>query len=148
MITLRVLAPNFPNQVNDLEAPLLPHPNGNTITTPMLTCTVTSNDGYDFCCHVNAVPDSGCSGNTIISKNFAMKVGIHVFPKHFELTAASNTPMEVSGEAFVSISVTGQAKIIHRKVAVTNITDHMLLSWRDLISLGVLPGDFPSPAPE
>ena len=99
-------------------------------------------------CLVDAVPDSGCSGRTNISRDFARRAGICVLPSHYPMRAASNTDMEVSGMALISICVKGQDKMIHRQVSVTNITDDMLLSWPDLISLGVLPGNFPRPAPE
>ena len=148
LITLRVLAPNFPNQVTNPEAPLLPHPYNNPKTTPLLTCIVYKKKHEKSPCLVDAVPDSGCSGRTNISRDFARRAGICVLPSHYPMRAASNTDMEVSGMALISICVKGQDKMIHRQVSVTNITDDMLLSWPDLISLGVLPGNFPRPAPE
>ena len=155
LITLRVLAPNFPNQVNDLEAPLLPHPNGNPSTTPLLPCTVymkkriIHQGKIMYKCHVNAVPDSGCSGGTFISKSFACRTNIDYVWEGTQQWVANNTIDKILGYAFITIEVDGIAKMpIHRKVAVVNICDDMLLSWGDLIALGVLPDDFPNPAPE
>ena len=140
LITLRVLAPNFPNQVTDKEAPLLPHPNGNISEAPFLTCRVRAGSKIDIT--VEAVPDSGCTGSSRISKHFANKCGIRVYPTSFE-----SMHSKVSGQAWISIKIKDKLKI-NRLVMVCNITDDMLLCWRDLIDLGVLAHDFPRPAPE
>ena len=140
LITLRVLAANFPNQVMDKKAPLLPHPNGDTNTTPLLICRVRAGSTIDVT--VEAVPDTGCTGLTRISEDFARKCGINVYPTSFE-----SMHSKVSGQAWISVKIKHQLKI-NRLVTVSNITDDMLLCWRDLISLGVLAHDFPRPAPE
>ena len=140
LITLRVLATNFPNQVTNKQAPSLPHPNGNTSEVPLLTCRVRSGSAIDV--SVDAVPDTGCTGHTAISEDFARRCGINVYPTSFE-----SMDSIVSGRAWISIKIKDQLKI-NRTVMVSNITDDMLLCWSDLIDLGVLPGNFPSPAPE
>ena len=63
-----------------------------------------------------------------VVEDFARMGGIHVVPKSFQYFAADDIRMEVSGEAFISISVEGQLEIIHRRVAVADITDNILLS--------------------
>ena len=55
---------------------------------------------------------------------------------------------KVSGQALISVKIKDQPTEIQRKVVVANITEDMLLSWSDLISLGVLAPDFPTPTPE
>ncbi len=47
------------------EAPLLPHPYGNTKKTPYLTCSVSGKGTYGIGTievTVKAIPDTGCSG--------------------------------------------------------------------------------------
>ena len=140
LITLRVLAANFPNKVTDKEAPLMQHPNSDCNEAPYLNCRVQAGTTIDVSC--KAVPDSGCTGLTRISKHFVKQCGIKVYPTSFK-----SIHSKVSGQAWISIKIKNQIKI-NRLVLVANITDDMLLSWRDLIDLGVLPHDFPSPAPE
>ena len=146
LIILRVLAVNFPNQVTQKNAALLPHPHGDSSFPPFLTCTLkfaTGDEKSWVYATVEAVPDSGCSGFTSISDDFASRCGIKVSP-----TSIKCTDSEVSGQATISIKIKDQLKEIQRRVSVSNITKDMLLSWTDLISLGVLSSNFPSPTPE
>lgn len=145
LITLKVIASNFPNQVTSPNAPLLPHPYNNPRTTPLLHCTVTVKKTE---VDVYAVPDSGCCGGTIISCDFVKRAGIPISPTTSMRRAASNTDIVVAGKASISLKIKGQSKVICRNVLVTNITDDILLGWNDLISLGVLKSNFPTPTPE
>ena len=140
LITLRVLAANFPNQVTSKDARRKP---------PLLTCNLkfpakdqTVKNRWAFAT-VEALPDSGCSGITCISKDFAIRCGIKVSP-----TSIVSSGSKVSGQALISVKIKDQPTEIQRKVVVANITEDMLLSWSDLISLGVLAPDFPTPTPE
>ena len=148
LIQLRVLAPNFPNLFTDPTAPLLPHPYGNSLTTPLLACTVYFENvcGTVQQIELEVVPDTGCSGSTIVSCSFASRTRIMFSKTNIQMRAASDTKMIVYGEAYVSISV--KETTIHTKVVITDTIDDMLLCWRDLISLGVLPESFPMPTPE
>ena len=82
-------------------------------------------------------------GITCISKDFAIRCGIKVSP-----TSIVSSGSKVSGQALISVKIKDQPTEIQRKVVVANITEDMLLSWSDLISLGVLAPDFPTPTPE
>ena len=146
LITLRVLAANFPNQVTNKHAALLPHPYGDISVPPFLTCNLKFAAGDQkswVYADVEALPDSGCSGCTVISEDFASRCGVKVSP-----TTIMSQHSEASGQASISIKIKDQPKEIQRKVLVTNIIDDMLLCWSDLISLGVLSSDFPTPTPE
>ena len=152
LITLRVLAANFPNQVKNKEAPLLPHPYGNTKKTPYLTCSVSGKGTYGIGTievTVKAIPDTGCSGFSSISENFAKKSGIEVLKTSFQYKQT-----KVLGLAWICIEIEDKIedqiykKRINKKVMVDNGIDDMLLCWKDLIDLGVLAKDFPKPASE
>ena len=65
--------------------------------------------------------------------------------------STSGETVKVSGETQISIKIMDEPKEIPTKVFVANITDDMLLSWTDLIGLGVLKNcyqGFPNPTPE
>ena len=143
LITLRVLAANFPNQVKNKNAALLPHPYGNPRIPPFVTCDLfAAGDQKSWVdVTVEALPDSGCQGCSGISEDFASRCGIKVSPTTIKSA-------EVSGFATIFINIKDQLKGIERRVAVSNMREDMLLSWSDLISLGVLSSDFPTPTPE
>ena len=150
LITLRVLAPNFPNKL-DATAPLLQHPLDNLKTTPLLQCNLHYYEGeHHRVITVAAVPDTGCSGKTVLSTSFARKIGIHLKPTTLRMKGAGGHKFKASGEANCALTVAGtpRHKIIYRRVVVLDITDSVLLSWYDLIHLGVLNKNFPSPTPE
>ena len=88
LITLRVLASNFPNQVTQKKAPFLHHPFGNIRTTPLLSCRVRA--GFTVDVIVKAVPDTGCNNVSVISKDLASMCKILIFPTTLRLMASGN----------------------------------------------------------
>ena len=87
---------------------------------------------------IKALPDSGAT-RTILSLDLCKKFNIKVTPSRDRLFAADDTPLACEGTCNLKIE-----NMRFTALASSSIKSDLILSWVDLIALGVLPADFPS----
>ena len=115
--------------------------------TPPLHCTIGSRASRQNL-RVAATPDSGCTKG-VARSSMVKQCGAVIEPTSAKLEAANGASMKVLGEATLFIKVKGvSVKRISVLVSDDIGNDEILLSWRDLITLRVLPENFPCPQPE
>ena len=93
---------------------------------------------FDFA----VTPDTGAT-RTIIAHNLLRKHRIPFRNIEEKLYAANGTEMKCQGSLTVSVQSEGGQDEVDAIVS-SDLEDEILLSWHDLIRLGVLPGDFPA----
>jgi len=103
--------------------------------TPRLKVEVSTRQGqFKF----KALPDSGAT-SSVMALDVAKRFGINVTPTRQTLYAADNRRLNCEGRATIKID---QTKI--KFLLSSSIKNDVLLSWHDLVKLGVLPADFPN----
>ena len=116
-------------------------------STPKLPVFVRSEEGF---CQFSfeATPDSGAT-RTIIAENVVLQNGLQEFMWHnskTKLSAANGSPMKCVGS--ITLQVTNsfsQQTVFLDALVARDLRNDMLISWHDLIALGVLPESFPLP---
>ena len=89
------------------------------------------------------VPDTGAT-RTVIASDVAAKFGIPVKRgRHERRYTANNGEMNVSGSTVLKAEAGGVKTYIDAIVS-EDLKNEILMSWHDLINLGVLPRDFPN----
>ena len=115
--------------------------------TPPLPCKVGGKAARQSL-DVSSTPDSGCT-KSIARSSIVRQCGAVIKPTSAKLEAANGAEMNVIGKATLFIKVTGvSVKRVSVLVSDDIGSDDMLLSWKDLVTLRVLPENFPCPMPE
>ena len=115
--------------------------------TPPLPCKVGGKAGRQSL-DVSSTPDSGCT-KSIARGSIVRQSGAVIKPTSARLEAANGAEMKVLGKAVLFIKVSGvSVKRVSVLVSDDIGNDDMLLSWKDLVTLRVLPENFPAPMPE
>lgn len=93
---------------------------------------------------LNALPDSGAT-RTLLSSDIARKFGIRPIPSRRDnITVANGDSIPCEGAADLAIFFEGRGVIIDALIT-PGLQNELLLSWYDLVALGVLPANFPCP---
>ena len=104
--------------------------------TPRLLCRVEAAHGNSF--DFNALPDTGATV-TVLSMDLAKRNGLTIRAAPNErLLSADETGLNVSGYTRFTI-----AGVPIKALVSTSISNELLLGWRDLIRLNVIPDSFP-----
>ena len=113
--------------------------------TPKLEIKINCHQGKNL--KVLALPDTGTTA-TMLSKALLDKHGIKPKPtRHKVRMAANDTYLQCAGSLeFVCTLNNGNQHTIQAIVA-ENLTDDVLLSWHDMIGLGILPNTWPKAIP-
>ena len=109
--------------------------------TPRLHVTIRPKSGpgsFSF----QALPDSGAT-KSIVAFNLLRRWNIPFQPSNDRLFAANDEEMACEGK--VTLRING-VKIIF--IVSSSMKEEMLISWHDLVNLGILPADFPSVLPK
>ena len=109
--------------------------------TPRLTVTFTHASGKSF--EFRATPDTG-AWRTIISEDVAKRYGIPIEEDKMKLIAANDTVMKVVGGVSLDAKCWAGKGVV-KCLVTTDMTDDVLMSWHDLINMGILPPSFPGP---
>ena len=108
--------------------------------TPRLSCRIEPSDsrsGTPF--EFPILPDTGATVS-VLSKDLAGSYGIKIDPAHNEkLLAADNTAMNVSGCSRIKVQ-----DVWLKVIVSSSLKDELLIGWRDLIRLNVIPPNFPA----
>ena len=108
--------------------------------TPTLDLAFSVPNGPTFSYPV--LPDTGAT-RTVMAYNVARQVGISIDTSRKErLYAANGVLMDCSGFVILEASIHGNTVPIDVLIS-TDISNEILLSWHDLIALGVVPAGFP-----
>ena len=119
-----------------------------TDETPFLQCKAFGRAQGGRCAVVQSTPDSGCT-KSIARSSVIKQCGAKLQYTSQKLEAANGGDMQVLGKACIYIKVRGVCvKRLNVLVSDDIGNDEMLLSWKDLIKLRVLPENFPTPIPE
>ncbi len=109
--------------------------------TPMLRVKLKQGTRVAEC---DALPDTGTT-RTVISLETVRKLGLEWLESdNFELKTATAAEVDVRGTCDFSAYTSGGETSISALVA-KDVTDELLVSWHDLIRLGVIPKSFPEP---
>ena len=95
---------------------------------------------------VNACPDTGCR-TTIVGDDIANDIGIQLEPANVKIRAANHSTMSTTGSGIMTLTFEGQT-IKTRVIVSPSIRGRLLVGRRDLISLDVIPPNFPSRRPK
>ena len=108
--------------------------------TPRFETTVhpVSRGGRSF--DIRALPDTGATV-TVISRDIAMQNSLRVTVcTHEKLYAADDSPLDVTGSTLLRIN-----NVPIRALVTESIVNDMLIGWKDLIRLNIIPENFPKP---
>jgi len=109
--------------------------------TPRVKLTFASSKSGTFI--FNAMPDTGATCS-IMAMDVAQRHGILINQRvSLSLTAANGTPMPCEGTAKVTVTNCGTEVSINF-VMTSGISNDILIGWRDLIALQVIPKSFPA----
>ena len=92
-----------------------------------------------FACEVT--PDTGAT-MTIIAKRVIDRHQVTTRPAHQKLRAANGRPMPVHGTVVMEVTAMGRSATVEALV-VEELSSDCLMSWHDLVALGVIPRTFP-----
>ena len=91
---------------------------------------------------IKALPDSGCT-RSILSENMCRRQGIPMSPADSEqIELANGDVIDCAGAAKVNVTFEGLTTLLNVLIT-SDVTDDFLLSWQDLVFMGILPEDFP-----
>ena len=88
--------------------------------------------------HTKALPDSGAT-KLVLSLDLAKRINLTPKLKANSLYAADNRKLACEGRAMVKVD-----GIKVQILVSSSLNNELILSWHDLIRLGVLPADFPN----
>ena len=114
---------------------------GQSKPTPRFMTIVESSCGKVFECM--STPDTGAT-RSVIAFNIIKKHGIKYKEEEEPLYNASNDRMKCEGSIVIVVSVTDGPKVTINALVSSDLNDEILISWHDMISLGILHVDFPS----
>ena len=98
-----------------------------------------NNSGAPF--KYDIVPDSG-SSRTVVPLKIAKMYGWKFSSTNERILAANNSPLCCDGRIFLKISHGNRTADVDALIS-RSLEDEILISWYDLISLGILPKNFP-----
>ena len=105
--------------------------------TPRLDCKIIPPRGPDFTFH--ALPDTGATV-TVISHDLAQRKGLEIKPAPNEqLLSADETGLNVAGHTRFNVNGTHVKAIVSK-----SLKNELLIGWRDLMRLGIIPETFPN----
>jgi len=90
----------------------------------------------------DAIPDTGAT-RTIMSEKVARVHGIPLKPSKERLRAANGTSMRVAGTVGLKVLYQGREAVVDIIVS-SDLSADILMSWHDLIALGIIPKTFPA----
>ena len=90
-----------------------------------------------------ALPDSGAT-RTVVSADLARRMQCKLRPTTTTLVAANGSVMDCPGKTYIMV-YNSKGEKVHTLDALvsSSMTDEMLISWHDLIGLGVISSSFP-----
>ena len=95
---------------------------------------------------VTACPDTGCR-TTIVGDDIANDIAIQLEPANVKIRAANHSAMSTTGSGIMTMTFKGQT-IKTRVIISPSIRGRLLVGRRDLISLDVIPPNFPLKRPK
>ena len=111
-------------------------------STPRLAIGI-NQDATTF--HVNALPDTGAA-RSVMADDIATSLGLKIDKNTsgFRLLAANDTPLRSKGTATFEVcnKVNGKKTIV-TAVITPDISEDVIIGWKDLINLGVIDNRFP-----
>ena len=103
--------------------------------------TLTDNNGNSLTC--NAMPDSGTS-RTIIAKRILTQANFQIdASRKSRIRAANSSSLDCAGSAILQITF-DSFSIKTDALISSNLAEDVLISYYDLVQLGVLPKNFPA----
>ena len=111
------------------------------VPTPLMHIILEDAFGNQTSC--NAMPDSGTS-RTIISRRILTQGNISLdASRRSKIRAANSSTLDCAGSALLTLTFDNFSIEIDALIA-NNLAEDVLISYFDLVKLGVLPPDFPS----
>ncbi len=112
---------------------------GGSKPTPRMNVTVRhGRKTFNF----SATPDTGAT-KSIIAYNVVQKYQLQYVTTSQKLVAANQEPMAVVGCISLSVKAKGGQEVVVDALISPDLSNEMLVSWHDLIAMGVIRDDFP-----
>jgi hypothetical protein len=114
----------------------------NSRPTPMMRDVMIIPDGQGMACKKDCLPDTGCT-QSLISEDIVRETGMKIDTNtKKKIRAVNDQKLECSGTATFTAKYEGRTAIVSALVS-SSIQDEILLSWKELVNLGVIPTSFP-----
>jgi len=114
----------------------------NSRPTPMMRNVMIIPDGQGTACKKDCLPDTGCT-QSLISEDIVRETGMKIDTNtKKKIRAVNDQKLECSGTATFTAKYEGRTAVVSALVS-SSIQDEILLSWKELVKLGVIPTSFP-----
>ncbi len=120
---------------------------GSNLPTPQVPLTIFCRYGSDRSgpttpSTIRAMPDTGAT-RSIISARVARRLGLYLWKSSALINTASGQPMHCNSKVLLQASVGDHEPVSIKALVSRDLTEEMLISWHDLVTLGILPANFP-----
>ena len=115
---------------------------GNSRPIPMMRNVTIIPNGSGKICTRDCLPDTGCT-QSLISEDIVLENSMRVDTRMKKrIKAVNDQKLECSGGVMFTAEYEGRSTVVSALVS-SSIQDKVLLSWRALVELGVIPSTFP-----